>query len=234
MPYPRRKSSKQVLVKKRRAIPHRHLNAFSRLYGRYSVTTYANRNFVYGTRFQLATGAATTFGSEHIMRLNSGFDPDFSVAGHQPYGWDQQGAIYGTYKVYACTVDCTFFSPSAANVVCGAQVSATADITTLGGASIMTATERFNTWVRDIPNTGSQIVHFRETFDIADVTGESKTQWEGNDTFAAIFNANPISVCFLRLAAADYSGGAGGSTVEVRMSLTYHTRTYNRLTQAIS
>jgi hypothetical protein len=40
--------------------------------------------------------------SSYIWRLNSLFDPDYSGTGHQPLGFDQWAAFYGSYTVTKC------------------------------------------------------------------------------------------------------------------------------------
>lgn len=39
-----------------------------------------------------------------VMRGNSLFDPDRTGGGHQPYGYDQWAAMYGSYRVHASKI----------------------------------------------------------------------------------------------------------------------------------
>jgi hypothetical protein len=47
----------------------------------------------------LTLSMATTVGNQQTMRLNSIFDPNSAVGGHQPYGYDQLAALYNRYRV---------------------------------------------------------------------------------------------------------------------------------------
>lgn len=55
----------------------------------------------YHDGFNLSAAAGSSF---HAIRGNGMFDPDFSLGGHQPRGFDQYADIYQNYMVYASKV----------------------------------------------------------------------------------------------------------------------------------
>lgn len=56
----------------------------------------------YVDNYQFGNGVLTTFTQE--WRGNGPFDPDFSVGGHQPLGWDQLSTLYNNVLCYGSTV----------------------------------------------------------------------------------------------------------------------------------
>lgn len=51
----------------------------------------------------------------YAFRANSGYDPDLTGTGHQPYGWDQYAALYDQYVVEKSRITVTCMSSSQAN-----------------------------------------------------------------------------------------------------------------------
>ncbi len=47
-----------------------------------------------------------------IFRMNSLFDPQFSIGGHQPMAFDQLSALYDKYFVYGCSMKATWLNCS--------------------------------------------------------------------------------------------------------------------------
>ena len=45
---------------------------------------------------------SSALGAVQRFNLNNIYDPDRTGVGHQPYGYDQLGAIYNRYRVIAC------------------------------------------------------------------------------------------------------------------------------------
>lgn len=63
----------------------------------------------------------------YVWRANALFDPDFTGSGHQPRGFDQYGAIWLRYYVYACK--CELFVTNNGSVPCTVMLNATAQNT---------------------------------------------------------------------------------------------------------
>lgn len=54
----------------------------------------------YTVPYQFTSGGTTT----QAFRINSLYDPDYSVGGGQPYYFDQMMLIYERYQVYGCKI----------------------------------------------------------------------------------------------------------------------------------
>lgn len=79
---------------------------------------------------------AVATNKEHIFRLNSLYDPDYTYGGHQPLGFDQLSPLYTNYTVIGCRARVTltntghapanfylFPSSTGASMVSDAQLS---------------------------------------------------------------------------------------------------------------
>jgi hypothetical protein len=170
------------------------------------------------------------------MRLNSLHDPDYTGVGHQPYGYDQVTAIYQKYKVYSVTIEVMFWQQSAA-LLCGLQCQGPDDVSVLAGLSPDVVAERPIAEVYPLSGVYDRQVRFRKTIKIKDLIGMTEQQFNSDiDGTTAQVGNNPARPCYLRLAVADPTGGVaqGGTTCQVAVRLTYHSRLWSRHTQAQS
>ena len=81
--------------------------------------------FRYVEHFLLDPGTGTC--SDYVFRANSMFDPNYTSAGHQPYGFDQWiGVFYNHFVVLGSKASAIFTSPSesvgAGTVLCGIEL----------------------------------------------------------------------------------------------------------------
>ncbi len=175
-----------------------------------------------------------TFGAETAFRLNSLYDPYFPAGGHQPYGFDQLNLIYGRYMVHKCTVEVTFSDPSSDGLVAAVFAKNLNDANTLVNASISTAMERPTVWCKPVNNTGSQVVVFRKTYDIAEMIGITRSQLEnGWPSTSALVSADPLQACYFIVAAANSRGGST-QTITARVRLIFDCQLWERNTVAAS
>jgi hypothetical protein len=180
----------------------------------------------YTDDFLLTTGISL-FGTEQVFLLNSTFKPDFTNAGHQPYGRDQLAALYAKYRIRKCAIDIEFIDPSIDGILCAVQVQASTVATTLSGRTINQVCEDPLTFSSPISNSGVQKVVFRTVVDIASVEGITRTQFEGDSNYAALVGASPTNVPLLRIATASTSG-ATQPTLVARVKLTFIGEFYQR------
>jgi hypothetical protein len=160
--------------------------------------------------------------------LNSLFDPDFTFAGHQPYGFDQLAAIYNSYLVTAVTVDMTFTDPAIDGLICAAVVQPSLAATTLAGVSPPTAVEWPFTARAFLNNTGEQKVRFLRRFTMEEIEGLSKVQYTAAlSQYGALVSANPTNSPWLRVAVASLDAAASGSA-RFQVLLTYEVEMYQR------
>ena len=202
-----------------------------KLFGRFPVPAFLWQDFTYSTVYDVVSAGASAFGNERVFRLNSCYDPDFSGAGHQPYGWDQMTTVlYSAFCVDRCTVDVEFINTSTAELVGGVEISSSSDVTQLASTSLIGAPERFNVWTCNVPTTGSQRVRFVQSFPVYLIEGLGRDEYLASPYYHGTRTADPPLCNYIRIACADYAGGAGGITMQMRISLTYHTKLFRRIT----
>jgi len=171
-----------------------------------------------------------TFGSEYAFRLNSLFDPYFPAGGHQPYGYDQLTAIYYRYLVFSTMVEVTFSDPSGDGLVVAAFAKNLNDPNTLVNASISSAMERPTVWCEPLNNTGSQAIVFRKTYNLAEMMGLTRSQYEnGWINTGAAYSADPVQTAYFIVAAANSRGGST-QTVTARVRLVFDCQFWERNT----
>lgn len=183
----------------------------------------------YVTNVSLSTtNSAPTFGTETSFRLNSLFDPEFAVGGHQPYGYDQITPFYSRYMVHAVDVEFTFSDPSSDGLYASVYFKNFYDTSTLQGSSISAASERPTNWVRPINNTGSQVVVFRKHVDLATMMGLSKSQFEGGwFALSGLAGTDPAQTPYVSMAVADSRSGTT-QTVIVSAKFRFHCQFWGR------
>lgn len=186
----------------------------------------------YASTHVLTTGAAGVYGTEQVFRLNSLYDPDFTGAGHQPYGFNQMEALYGLYKVYGVKISIVFANATADSMILGATIQPSNATTTLTGKAVdvvkeqpMAITRMFSS---SDPYTLNQYIHMHK------LEGVRKQQYDYEmSDYAAVPTANPTQNPWLRVAVADARGNAGATCV-CRVLLKFYTVWTNRKTQSQS
>lgn len=186
--------------------------------------------FVYGDLITLnSANLSTIYGTEKAYRLNSLFDPDFSVGGHQPYGFDQMAAMYNKYIVHGVKVEVWGVNPTNPGVTLGVQIQTPSDTNTLQGRGPSHVREMPNVVQKFINTTGSQVVAVSEYIPMYRALGVSPQQARSDlSNYAATVVADPAIVPYLKLAINNINGiGVTGLNVEVR--LTYYATLYDRV-----
>ncbi len=69
----------------------------------------------YATEFTLDAGAGTV--ASHVFRANGMFDPDVTLTGHQPQGFDQQMLYYSHFKVVGARINAAYIPTATASSV---------------------------------------------------------------------------------------------------------------------
>lgn len=175
-----------------------------------------------------ASSTAGTFGTEFAYRLNSLFDPYFSLGGHQPFGFDQIATFYNRYMVNAVDIEVIFSDPSTDGVVAGAYLKNFYDTSTLSGSTVSAASERPTNWVKPLNNTGSQVAVFRKHVDLAAMMGLTKAQYEGGwFALSGLVTTDPAQSPYLAVAAANYHASSS-ATVQVQIKIRYHSVFWGR------
>lgn len=182
----------------------------------------------------LTAGTAGIFGTEFVMRLNSLYDPNFTEAGHQPYGFDSMAALYRKYIVNAVKIEILFTDPSQDGMVGGAFIQPSGGSATLTAETWESATEKPMMVTRVINNTGSQKAMVKQFFKMNTIEGLSKVQYNASlSNYSALVTANPTSTPYLRIAAANVQDATSGY-MYASVKITYYCQFWERETLAQS
>lgn len=159
-------------------------------------------------------------GTEQVYRLNSLFDPDFTGAGHQPYGFDQMANFYNLYCVYKVHIQIKIVEQSSNNPALLVNVSNSAN----GGYS----TNAKKPW-EELERPGNFVIHangelkqWDQTLWIADIEGCSRSQIYNNDVYQAQKTTNPFLFPVLRMACGSDTGSTPANLV-VNVAMVFHT-----------
>jgi hypothetical protein len=173
-------------------------------------------------------------GTEKAYIMNDLYDPDYSGAGHQPYYHDQLAAVYGQYIVTAAEFIWTFSNPSADGMCVGVAINpSTQGTTVITGNYPYTFTERPNSCLRWINDSGSQNVTVRQRVSMPELEGVSYNEFISNDNYRANFGSQPSKKFFLRAAAAQTVSGSQ-QTIQFSLELRMHVRCYSRILPSTS
>jgi hypothetical protein len=171
----------------------------------------------YATQIAFTAGAAGLVGTEHIFRLNSAYDPDYSGAGNYPYGFAALAAIYGSYRVHAVLIDIVWTDPSADGCLANNMVQPSGATFTLAGVGSYVVDRQPGSDVRVLNNTGTQAVRITKRFTIAELEGLTKHQWEANPNYSATTSTNPSLFPLLRVGLACATTATPTATAQIRL-----------------
>jgi hypothetical protein len=160
---------------------------------------------------------ATTVGTQSTFRLNSIFDPNAAVGGHQPYGYDQLAALYNRYRVLRAAWKITFANQAGGfDIVVvplnGALASA---ITT--NITFETACEVPYAQLRTQGGGGAPNVIVEGSMDLNKLGGVKLSEYLDDDRFEAQIGANPAEVISLIIGTYNPTGSTIVATFVVEL-----------------
>lgn len=198
-----------------------------------SFSPFPNKYFckmTYGENVILTAGTAGVYGLESVFRLNSLYDPDFAGVGHQPYGYDQMGALYRRYLVTAVSITLVFSDPSEDGLLIGCSLQPSNSVFTLTGASNNQLKEKPQMITRMLNDSGEQNCIIKQFMPLHRLEGLHKFQWSANlAEYASDYNANPTRSPYLRVACAS-ARNTSGATVMFRPLIKFYCQWYDRIT----
>lgn len=166
------------------------------------------RSFKYCDLHQITTGTAGVYGSEVRYNLNGLYDPYYTGAGHQPYGYDQVFALYNKYRVERVSYRVTITTPgAAADMICAASVSPGSSAS-IAGIAPAGPLEWPNSTHGHLSSAGSRICVLTGTIDLHTLVGVAKAKYDADDTYCGTVGANPSQLALLSFAVGSYSGSA--------------------------
>lgn len=164
---------------------------------------------------------------QYTFRANSLFDPDFTSTGHQPFYYDQLIAVYEKYRVYETSIKLTIINSasSPAFAVC-IPTSQIPTITSLSQAEELADAITAG----PIPTNNFKTVILRKSMTTKEVLGLTGGQIY-DDTWAAVFNANPIDLWYYALY---FSPASSSLNLTLRVELHFSCEFYDRAPVSLS
>lgn len=140
------------------------------------------------------------------FRLNSLFDPDFAVGGHQPFLFDQWAQFYGSYNVKRCKVTLTIAAVGAIMRYCLRPTDDTANPTSMN-LEIEKPQSKYGVVTGNIP------VRVSAVYSPAQILGVNKTKYNAEDNYSAAVGADPVSQALCNLSCQSADGTSTGTIV---------------------
>lgn len=158
---------------------------------------------VYSDTFNVSAALGTYQYREY--NLNSCFDPQRSVGGHQPRGFDQYAALYAKYRVMNCKwkVSALAIDNTAFCVV----VPSNHQLPT-GDPTILQEWPGSDTKISQPITTGGVVPSFRGRCNLATLAGRTPAQYSADDVYGAAVGADPAEIIVLTLGNAEITGTA--------------------------
>ena len=154
--------------------------------------------------------------------LNSIYDPNLAVGGHQPHQTDQIKTMYNHYKVYKVTIQIQVEGVQSQNGCCCIQLvnSETLSSWLMTGRRVYEIKEQTNCVV--IPgNVNGQGSTFEFTSYLADLEGITRSQYWDDAYYSAQVTASPTKQPRLRVTGADYLENTS-QRISVNVGIIYH------------
>lgn len=166
---------------------------------------------------------------EHLFRLNSVFDPDWTGGGGQPMYLDEFSLLYSKYCVHACDIQLTFVNKTASTEAAYQKVGVYALADTNLSTSINQAIERDNCVFGQLgPNTGDQgILNMSMFGKINNFLGLPKDENNDND-ISAYTSSDPNLVPYAHV----WCGSLDNATVSnvyCTVTMTFYVKFFNRI-----
>lgn len=149
-------------------------------------------------------------------RINSLFDPDRSVGGHQPYGFDQIAALYHKYRVFAVSwmVDVTPDTGLQSRCII------------IPHDGVITSTNR--TLLMELPRAvtkesslGGPHIHMRGRIGLPRLRGQTSVEYKGDDENSALITADPVNELTLCVAVC-HADASTTLNFQARITIIYH------------
>ncbi len=195
-----------------------------------SVPNHRNVDFVFSeyTNLNTAVGVANEYGTQKLYKLNDPFDPDSGAGAKSVLYWDQYKAFYLRYRVHAVTVEVKWFTTVTDEILqLAVQISNSTSAVDLTGKSGNYVAEMPLTFIRQIsPGGEHSFAIAARKFTMAELEGE--IWFTRGDTYQALMTGTPPAGPKIRLAASCLSNSVQQTGIYYQITLTYHTRLFDR------
>lgn len=179
-----------------------------------ALTPYAQRYITKLKYCESYTATATILHTQR-WRLNSLFDPNYSLGGHQPYGFDQLATVYNRYRVVACSWTIHVASSTNYVTVCAIPNN------DLPSPLNMSAAKELPRAKWSTGGGGTNIIRITGKTYIPSLVGRTKAQYMADDRYQALTSADPQEAAILQIMIADCNDTTSLSGVQVSVTLNY-------------
>lgn len=147
-------------------------------------------------------------GDNLTYMINSAFDPNAAIGGHQPLGYDQWSAMYTKYYVIGAKYKFTMAYDAAVQAAVPAQFVVTLDRNTTPNATWVTNIEHNKGSGQVIlPATAEKTVSLEGTFSLKKFFNLSNIK--DNHSVGGTISGNPSYPAYVILQSKDFTGAAG-------------------------
>lgn len=181
-------------------------------------------DFRYVMNGTITPGASGTT-TNYVFRCNSCYDPDYTVAGHQPLGWDEMTLFYVRCAVISSKIKATFCLNSGAagqNVILGIHIDDDVVIPSLGTTALEQSPNKVT--VLGIDGAGEKVIrskwHYKKNLGYQD-----PIQADNNSTMASL----PAVMQYYNIFACALDGTSSPAAVPMLVELKYKVMLYKRI-----
>lgn len=178
-----------------------------------------------------STGGATSY---YDYRLNSIFDPEVALGGHQPLWTDQFAAVYNKYRVFAVKYVLKIVGNSTGGVPARVVALASGEAPAALPATITAAWEQNRTGNKLIAPGQDTIITMRGKYSLPKLQGETSVEFKGDNGNEALLTANPTNAATLRLMMESTNTTAGEVQYLFDLSIIYFVEFFERLAPGTS
>ncbi len=163
--------------------------------------------------------------ADHIFRVNSVYDPDYSLTGHQPRDFDTWATVYNRYKVVEVMADVTVSTNNTTPLTAWA----------ISGASPTSLTS--GDYPPELPrairlgctSNGAPPIQVSFKVDMAALAGVSRARYLADDVYGSLVNGNPGSPLYTHVYIEEINQTQAVSVhiaVRLRMRTLFYSRAY--------
>lgn len=194
--YNRRKYSKKRRTYRKKPIVVTPNDDFKSSLGRMIVPRRLTTKLVYSTKFTLNAVTGNHFYNSY--RGNNIYDPDYTLAGHQPRGYDQLATLYKQYRVNGCKIELIACTPAQTDAGCiEIVVFPTNDPDNLATTDPEQLAEQPGAGLIVLsPGVQKKISSYYST---SQAFGISKIKARNDDAYAGAFGSGPSSEWYFQL-----------------------------------
>lgn len=160
--------------------------------------------------------------------LNSIYDPEVALGGHQPLWTDQYAALYNKYRVFRCKYEVKIMSLSTGGTPARYVALASAQSTSSLPTNIGDAWEQNRTANKVLPSGPDKVTVVRGNISLPKLQGQTVVEFKGDDDNTALLSANPTNPAILRTIIESANGNETQYTFDIK--LTYFVEFYDRKT----